>query len=71
MQEFAMGKFHGVSLYCLREGFRDALSLPVRTDGSPGTSNFESDFRHSKPLPALEEGRRKRAINGIHESAIQ
>jgi len=31
-------------LNCLREGFRDALSLPVRTNGSRSTSNFESDF---------------------------
>ncbi|QDW41892.1 transposase [Bradyrhizobium sp. KBS0727] len=31
----------------------EALSLPVPTDGSPGTSNFESDFRHSTPLPAV------------------
>jgi hypothetical protein len=71
MREFAAGKFHGVSLNCLREGFRDALSLAVLTDGSPGTSNFESDFRHSTAPPALGEGRRKRTINGIHESAIQ
>ena len=44
MQECAAGKFHGGSLNCLREGFRDALSLPVRTNGSPGTSNFSTQY---------------------------
>src|SRR3954447_5697846 len=31
----SLGKFHGVSLNRLREGFRDALSLPVRTKVVP------------------------------------
>ena len=51
MQEFTMGKFHGVALNCLREDFRDAFSLDVRTDGSPGPSNFRERFSTSTPLP--------------------
>jgi len=70
MQEFTMGKFHGVALNCLREDFRDAFSLDVRTDGSPGPSNFREGFSTSKPLPRAG-GRTKKADESNRDAACQ